>query len=336
MRSFITALTRLAVTLVVVAIAALVGWRFWIYYMEEPWTRDGRVRADIVGVTPDVSGLVDEVLVHDNQTVTKGQVLFRIDRARFTLALQQADAAVAAKKANFDELVLERNRYQSLSASAVSREKQEQTVAAAKQAEAIYLQAVADRNVAKLNLDRTEVMATVNGYITNFDLRPGDYVTAGKAVTALVDSDSLHVQGYFEETKLGRIHVGDPVTVRLMGDPRSFSGHVESVAAAIEDRERTDGSNLLANVNPTFSWVRLAQRIPVRVVLDNPPPDLRLIPGRTATVAVVGSDAVLKTPLTKLPHPTPQGAEQPQATPAAATPQMAPQPAAPANKPKAR
>ncbi|MDZ5650253.1 HlyD family secretion protein [Nitrospirillum sp. BR 11828] len=325
MRSLITTLTRLAITLAVVAVAALVGWRFWIYYMEEPWTRDGRVRADIVGVTPDVSGLVDEVLVRDNQTVTRGQVLFRIDKARFTLALQQADAAVAAKKASFDEAVLERNRYQSLSASAVSREKQEQTIAAAREAEAVYLQAVADRNVAKLNLDRTEVVATVNGYITNFDLRPGDYVTAGKAVTALVDSDSLHVQGYFEETKLGRIHVGDTVTVRLMGDPRSFTGHVESIAAAIEDRERTDGSNLLANVNPTFSWVRLAQRIPVRVILDHPPADLRLIPGRTATVAVVGSDAVLKTPLTRLPHATdPQQANPP------------PPAAAPSPKPKAR
>ncbi|MEE3624238.1 HlyD family secretion protein [Nitrospirillum sp. BR 11752] len=325
MRSLITALTRLAVTLVVVAVATLVGWRFWIYYMEEPWTRDGRVRADIVGVTPDVSGLVDEVLVRDNQTVTRGQVLFRIDKARFTLALQQADAAVAAKKASFDEAVLERNRYQSLSASAVSREKQEQTIAAAREAEAVYLQAVADRNVAKLNLDRTEVVATVNGYITNFDLRPGDYVTAGKAVTALVDSDSLHVQGYFEETKLGRIHVGDTVTVRLMGDPRAFTGHVESIAAAIEDRERTDGSNLLANVNPTFSWVRLAQRIPVRVILDHPPADLRLIPGRTATVAVVGSDAVLKTPLTRLPHAT----DPQQANPS-------PPAAAPSPKPKAR
>ncbi|MDE1150731.1 MAG: HlyD family secretion protein [Azospirillaceae bacterium] len=318
MRSLLTALTRLVVTLVVVAIAALVGWRFWIYYMDEPWTRDGRVRADILGVTPDVSGLVDEVLVHDNETVTKGQVLFRIDRVRFTLALQQADANVAAKKANLDEAVLERNRYQSLSSSAVSREKQEQVTAVAKQMEAVYMQAVADRNVAKLNLDRTEVVATVNGYITNFDLRPGDYVSAGKPVTALVDSDSLHVQGYFEETKLGRIHVGDKVTVRLMGDPRAFNGHVQSIAAAIEDRERSEGHNLLANVNPTFSWVRLAQRIPVRVVLDNPPADLRLIPGRTATVAVAGSDAVLKQPLTTLPHPT--DPQQPPAKPAATQP----------------
>ena len=109
--------------------------------------------------------------------------------------------------------------------------------------------------------------------MTNLDLRPGAYATAGRPVFALVDRQSLHVQGYFEETKLGRIAVGAPVRVRLIGETQWLEGHVDSIAAGIEDRERGGSSNLLANVNPTFNWVRLAQRIPVRVQLDGVPPD---------------------------------------------------------------
>ncbi|MES1147584.1 MAG: HlyD family efflux transporter periplasmic adaptor subunit, partial [Bradyrhizobium guangdongense] len=130
------------------------------------------------------------------------------------------------------------------------------------------------------------VRASVNGSITNMDLRPGTYVSAGKGVMALVDTDTLRVEGYFEETKLSRIHVGDPVSIRLMGDNTRLTGRVESIAAGIEDRDRTAGSNLLANVNPTFNWVRLAQRVPVRIKLDDVPPDIALVSGRTATVEV--------------------------------------------------
>jgi multidrug resistance efflux pump len=153
-------------------------------------------------------------------------------------------------------------------------------------AQAAYDQAVADRDLAKLNLERSDVRASVNGTITNMDLRPGTYVTAGKGVMALVDTDTLRVEGYFEETKLSRIHIGDPVSISLMGDNTRLTGHVESIAAGIEDRDRTAGTNLLANVNPTFNWVRLAQRVPVRIALDNVPPNTVLVSGRTATVEI--------------------------------------------------
>ena len=282
---------RIAVTLAVVAVAAVIGWQFWAYYMDEPWTRDGRVRADVVGVTPDVSGLVSDVPVRDNQQVKAGDVLFHIDRARFLLALQQSEAAVASRRAALDEAIRERDRYSSLSSAAVSQEKQQQTDAAAKAAQAAYQQSLADRDLAKLNLERTEVRAPVNGTITNFDLRPGDYVTAGKPVTALVDSDTLRVEGYFEETKLPRIHEGDRVVIHLMGDDTPLQGHVESIAAGIEDRDRSSSSSLLANVNPTFSWVRLAQRVPVRIALDSTADARPLVVGRTATVAVHSPDA---------------------------------------------
>jgi len=283
-RRWAASLGRVAVTLVVVVIAAVIGWQLWVYYMEEPWTRDGVVRADVVGVAPDVSGLVSEVLVQDNQQVRKGEVLFRIDKERFTIALQQADAALRVQRARLQQAGRELERYQSLSNVEVSKQKQEQVMAAAEEAGAAYQQAMADRSLAQLNLDRADVTAPVNGTISNFEMRPGDYVTAGHAVAALVDSGTLYVAGYFEETKLPRIHVGDPASVRLMGESTVLRGHVQSIAGGIQDRERQTGSGLLASVNPTFSWVRLAQRIPVRVQIDNPPPEVRLLPGRTASV----------------------------------------------------
>lgn len=281
---------RFAVTVLAVAAALVVGVYLWNYYMEAPWTRDGRVRADVVTVAPDVSGLVTDILVKDNQQVKRGDVLFRIDRARFTLALQQADAVVAGRRATLDQAELDLKRYRGLTHDEVSQQKQEQVLATQLQAKAAYDQAVADRAVAQLNLDRSEVHASVNGIISNMDLRPGTYVSAGKGIMALVDTDSLHVDGYFEETKLPRIHVGDSVSIHLMGDSARLHGHVESIAAGIEDRDRTAGSNLLANVTPTFSWVRLAQRVPVRIALDNIPETTKLVAGRTATVEVLPKD----------------------------------------------
>jgi RND family efflux transporter MFP subunit len=279
-------LGRLAVTLFAVAVAAIVFSQLWGYYMDAPWTRDARVRADVVTITPDVSGLVSAVLVHDNETVRKGQVLFRIDPERFRLALRLAEASVQGQRAALEEAVREQNRYDALTDLSVSREKREQLATAVRQSAAAYAQAIADRDLAQLNLQRAEVVAPVNGTITNLDLRPGDYVSVGKAAFALVDSDSFHVDGYFEETKLDRIHVGDPVRIHLMGQPGTLRGTVESIATAIADSERSNSANLLADVNPTFTWVRLAQRVPVRIRLGQVPAQVGLVAGRTATVYV--------------------------------------------------
>jgi RND family efflux transporter MFP subunit len=220
----------------------------------------------------------------------RGDVLFRIDPDRFTLALRQAEAQVSGKKAMLDQAAADETRYKQLSDKVISEQKLESVNAAAQQAKAAYDESVADRDIAKLNLTRSEVRAPVNGRITNVDLQPGVYVSVGHGVMALVDSDTLRVEGYFEETKLARIHVGDPVAIHLMGEPAGLHGHVSSIASGIEDRERSEGATLLANVNPTFTWVRLAQRVPVRVVLDPVPGDVRLVVGRTATVSVESSD----------------------------------------------
>ncbi|MFC7399551.1 efflux RND transporter periplasmic adaptor subunit [Chelatococcus sp. GCM10030263] len=284
MNRFVKVALRVLVTLVVVAGAVLAGRELWNHYMNEPWTRDARVRADVVGVAPDVSGLVSEVLVHDNEVVKKGDLLFRVDRQRFAIALDQAEAAVAGTKAVLDQAHRDRERRERLGDFA-SEQQKEQAVSAEAQADANYRQALASRDLARLNLERSEVKAPVNGIVSNFSLRPGDYVAAGSAQAALVDTDSLRVEGYFEETKLPRIHVGDAASIKLMGQSGLITGHVESIAGGIEDRERNAG--LLANINPTFTWVRLAQRVPVRIAFDKVPENARLIAGLTATVNVL-------------------------------------------------
>jgi multidrug resistance efflux pump len=306
--------SRIAVTLAMVVAAGLAGRQMWGHYQNDPWTRDGRVRVDIVSVTPDVSGLVTDVAVTHDQKVVKGQPLFTIDRARFELALRQAEAAIATQKAAISvqqaavaahraalaEAEREAARNDKLG-TFVAREVNEQShtkvaqeQAALAQAEAAVAQAVtgvaqaeAARDVAALNLERTVVRAPVDGMTSDISLRSGDYVSPGKPVLALIDQASLRVEGYFEETKLPRLHVGQKVEVHLMGEDKPLWGHIQSIAGAIEDRERGPSVSLLPNVNPSFSWVRLAQRIPVRVALDAPPPDLLLIAGRTASVSVI-------------------------------------------------
>lgn len=299
MKNLVAQISRFGLTALAVAVALFIGVRLWAYYMDAPWTRDGHVRADVVQVAPDVSGFVTDVLVRDNGHVQRGEVLFGIDRARFELALQQADAIVAGRRASLDQADADLTRYRALTDIAASQQRQEQVLATQQEAKAAYDQAVADRGVAQLNLDRSEVRASVNGVITNMDLRPGAYVTAGHGVMALVDTDTLRVEGYFEETKLSRIQIGDKARIRLMGDARPLTGHVESIAAGIEDRDRGQGASLLANVNPTFNWVRLAQRIPVRVALDEVPDPTRLVAGRSATVEVIDRPASKGTSVTQ-------------------------------------
>ncbi|OYR08510.1 efflux RND transporter periplasmic adaptor subunit [Brucella thiophenivorans] len=278
---------RVFLTLVMVTVAGLLGWHLWDYYMNAPWTRDGKIRADVVRIAPDVAGLVSEVLVHDNQDVKKGDVIFRIDQARYKLALQQAEAKLASSKAALDMANRDLTRYHKLNDTTVTQQKMEQIETTTMQAEATYRQAELDRDLASLNLERSSVKAPVNGLITNFSLQPGDYVTTGSAVTALVDTDSYYVSGYFEENKLERIQIGDPVVVDVMGSKIQLRGKVEGIAGGIEDRERTDSTSLLANVSPTFNWVRLAQRVPVRVKLEDVPQDVHLVAGRTVSVTVV-------------------------------------------------
>jgi RND family efflux transporter MFP subunit len=289
MNARLALLIRSLITLLVVVFAVVVTRWMWIHYELAPWSRDGRVRADVVTVAPDVAGFVVSVAVVDNQAVHKGEPLFQLDRARYEIALRQGLAAVAREQAVLAEARREARRNDVLG-DVVAFELREQSQARVEEAAANLKQGIADVAAARLNLERTLVVAPVNGIVTNLELRPGDYMTVGREALALVDTDSLYVDGYFEETKLPRIHVGDRVSVRLMGESRILYGRVQSVAAAIADRERTPSQNLVANINPNFNWVRLAQRVPVRIMLDTVPGDVRLIAGRTATVVDLSSE----------------------------------------------
>lgn len=281
---------RILVTLAAVMIAGIAGWYLWRTYEESPWTRDGRVRANVVMVAPDVAGAVIDIHVKDNQEVRIGDVLFTIDPARYKLALASAEAAVAGARSVLDQRGEEQARREHLSSASISEEALNQARSATLAAQASYDQAVAALGVAKLNLARTEVRSPVNGHVTNLLVDRGDYASAGHPMLAVVDSDSFYVAGYFEETKLRHINKGDKVSIRLMGYDTPLQGHVAGIARAITDRDNAIGNDLIANVNPTFNWVRLAQRIPVRISIDDIPKGVTLSAGMTATVVVTDPD----------------------------------------------
>lgn len=277
-------LRSIATLLVLIVILAGI-YALWLRYQVEPVTRDGKVRADMVPVAADVSGLVTDVRVADNQAVKKGEVLFVIDRPRYRLALEQAEAAIASDRVALAQAVREDRRNRAMP-DVIAAEVIEQARARAEGLRASLGQAVAARDLARFNLERTLVRAPVDGTISNLSLQPGVYLTAGKAALALVYNRSMRVEGYFEETKLPAIRVGDRASIYLMGVADEIGGHVQSIAGGVEDRERAGTDGQLANVNPSFTWVRLAQRIPVRIAIDKVPAHVRMIPGQTATVVI--------------------------------------------------
>ncbi|MCB1413059.1 MAG: HlyD family secretion protein [Xanthobacteraceae bacterium] len=277
---------RMTVTALAVAAAVVAGWYLWRTYEESPWTRDGRVRANVVMVAPDVAGALVDIRVRDNQEVRIGDVLFVVDPARYKLAVVQAEAMLAGARSVLEQRQEEQARRERLSAASISQEALTQARTATLSAQADYDRAEAALGVAKLNLARTEVRSPVNGHVTNLLIGRGDYAVAGKPMVAVIDNDSFYVAGYFEETKLRHIRIGDPVSIRLMAYQAPLKGHVQSVARAITDRDNATGADLIANVNPTFSWVRLAQRIPVRIAIDDIPKGIALSAGMTATVVV--------------------------------------------------
>jgi RND family efflux transporter MFP subunit len=307
-------LSRLS-TVAVVLLALILGWFAWEHYTRAPWTRDARVRADVVTLSADVSGRIVSLAVQDNQHVNKGQALLEIDPARYTLAVEHAKRAVEVSKASLgqalatitaSEALLKQRQSEELrrrtlkDRSAISGEEWEKasTDVSVAQADLLRNQAnlvLAQANVqlaiaaltqSELDLQRTHVVSPVTGYVTNLLTREGDYASAGGPLLALVDSDSFYVSGYFEETKLPRIGEGDRVKIELMSG-ETFGGKVQSIAFAIADRENLPGGRLLANINPSYTWVKLAQRVPVRIEIDaDYVGKNNLRAGTTATVTV--------------------------------------------------
>lgn len=280
------AAVRTLVTLCVVALAVFAGYQLWQYYMLTPWTRDARVRADVVVIAPDVSGWVRELKVHDNQRVKAGDLLMSIDRERFQAAFDQAKAVAETRSQQLRLREREAARRTALGPEAISAELRENAQINAAIARGELDEAKALLQVAQINLQRSEVRAPRDGHITNLRLAQGNYVNTGESVMALVDDATFYIQAYFEETKLPRIREGDSVKIWLMGAGEAIPGHVESIGRGITDSNSNPDSQLLPEVEPTFNWVRLAQRIPVRISLDEIPAGVTLSAGMTASVQV--------------------------------------------------
>jgi multidrug resistance efflux pump len=276
----------LVITLAATALAIVMGVLMWNAYMAQPWTRDATVRTYVVTIAPEVAGRIVQLPVKDNQFVHKGDLLVVIDPTDFKNALQSAEANVEQTKANATNARLELERRQKLTDLAETIEDRQIHEANAAASQAQYDAAQANRDQAKVNLERTQIRSPVNGWVTNLLTQVGDYASVGRNVISLVDADSFWIDAYFEETALPSIREGDPVTIKLMGHKDIILGEVGSLARGIMVANAQPDPAGLANVNPIFTWVRLAQRVPVRINLKHVPDGTRLVTGLTATVQV--------------------------------------------------
>jgi len=280
------ALIRVVVTLAAVVVAGVLGWTAWNAYMATPWTRDGAVRAYVITEKPEVSGRIVALPIKADQFVHKGDPLLEIDSTDYKIALDNAQAVLDQAEANLENSKVQSERRQKLTTLSTSAEEQQTYLAQERIAQASHNQALAGIARARLNLERTRIVSPVNGYITNLQVQVGDYATAGQRILSIVNSDSFWVDGYFEETQLGSIHVGDPARVSLMGYPKALAGRVAGITRGIEVANAQPDPAGLPSVNPIFTWIRLAQRVPVRVEFDSLPPDVTLAIGMTATVQI--------------------------------------------------
>lgn len=271
--------------LVVAALgAAHYGWRI---YVTSPWTRDGMVRVQVASVAPLISGRIVEVRIADNQHVHKGDVLYVIEKFDFQTALDNAKATISNREADLQVKQAQNARRAQLTTLSTSIEEKQSYDGAAKIAEAALLGAKAALAQADINLQRTEVRSPVDGYVTNLLMRVGDYARAGTTNVSIIDEKSYWIDAYFEETKLANVHAGDVVEATLLGYESPIRGKVESITGGISASNATSSTQGLPNVDPIFTWVRLAQRIPVRIKIDYVPQDVPLIAGMTCSVSVI-------------------------------------------------
>jgi multidrug resistance efflux pump len=275
-------LATLAIALVAIVMALVT----WDYYVTAPWTRDGSVRVQVASIAPQVSGQITELRVGDNQYVHKGDVLYVIDPFDFEVALQEDRAQLRQKAADLQVKQVQSERRLRLSDLSTTPEEQQTFTGSAVQAKAAFEAAQQQVAQAEINLRRTQVRSPVNGYVTNLLMRVGDFAHEGGANISVIDTDSYWIDGYFEETKLARVCIGDRVEAKLMGYAEPILGHVASVTRGIGVSNAVGGAQGLPNVNPVYTWVTLAQRVPVRIAIDHVPPGVPLVSGLTATVTI--------------------------------------------------
>ena len=280
-----------AINLAIIAVVAWYAYQAFAEYIHNPWTRDGQVRGHVIQVAPRVSGMVTRIAVIDNQFVHEGDLLFEIDRETYEIGIAQADANLKRSRISSRASQLEYDRLREIhsrDAGAVSQKDLDRR-------EANYLQSLSAIDVAEetlrmaqLNLGYTRVYAAVDGYISNIDFQIGTQAVANQPLVALVDSNSFWVFGYFRESQIGQFKIGDPARITLMAYPdQQLEGHIESLGWGIALSNGTTGYKLLPSIKPVFQWIRLAQRVPVRVKLDAVPDGVELRFGLTASVMVM-------------------------------------------------
>jgi multidrug resistance efflux pump len=273
-------------TLAIALVAILISLVTWQHYVTAPWTRNGSVRVQVANVASQVSGKIVELRVADNQFVHKGDVLYLIDPFDFEVAVRVGKALVDQRAAD-----LEVKTAESHAASAFVRPCNDTRGAAdlrrQRGAGESRLRAAARQLAqAELNLKRTNIVSPVDGYVTNLLLRVGDYAITGVSNISLIDSDSFWIDGYFEETKMARVCVGDRAEAQLMGYAQPILGHVKTVTRGVSVSNAAAGAQGLPNIDPIYAWVRLAQRVPVRLAIDTVPAGVPLVSGMTATVTI--------------------------------------------------
>lgn len=289
MKTFSIKIMRIAITLIIVLLAAIAIFRAWVFYTESPWTRDAKFTADVVAIAPDVSGLITDVPVTDNQLVTKGQVLFTVDRPRYQQALDEAEADVAYYQALAVEKKREAGRRVRLGVQAMSQEEIDQANNVLQTAQHQLAKSIAARDLARLDLDRTVVTAPADGWVTNLNVHTGEFITRGSTVVALVKKNTFYILAYLEETKLPRVAKGARVEITPLGSNRIMHGTVDSIAAGVTNSSSTVDAKGMATIDSNLEWVRLAQRVPVKIVLDSKDQNHPYPAGTTATVVITGA-----------------------------------------------
>ncbi|MEW5560739.1 p-hydroxybenzoic acid efflux pump subunit AaeA [Enterobacter asburiae] len=288
MKTLTRKISRTAITLILVVLAFIAIFRAWVYYTESPWTRDARFSADVVAIAPDVAGLITDVKVKDNQLVSKNQVLFTIDQPRYQKALEEADADVAYYQALASEKRREAGRRNQLGVQAMSREEIDQANNLLQTVEHQLAKAQATRDLARLDLDRTVIRAPADGWVTNLNVYSGEFITRGSTAVALVKKESFYVVAYMEETKLEGVRPGYRAEITPLGSTKVIKGTVDSVAAGVTNASSSSDAKGMATIDSNLEWVRLAQRVPVRIRLDQQQGNLWPA-GTTATVIITGA-----------------------------------------------
>jgi multidrug resistance efflux pump len=291
LRRFLLSCGKAAATLAILALAVFTSLMAWDAYVTAPWTRDGRIRVQVASVAPEVSGKIVELMVADNQYVHEGDVLYVIEPFDFRVALDQARQQLAIKAVDADVKGKQAERRQKLTNLATTPEEQQQYAGNAAQAQAALEAAQLQVSQAEINLKRTQVRSPVSGFVTNLLLRVGDFAHTGTANISVIDANSYWIDGYFEETKLAHICIGDLAEAQLMGYPQPILGRVQTITRGISVSDATPSTQGLPSVDPVYTWVRLAQRVPVRIAITDVPPGVPLVSGLTATVTIRNAGA---------------------------------------------